>query len=70
MLVLSRKIDERILLICPGLSRPIEVQFRGDDPGWPRPDAPTRRIRIAIDAPETCTIIRSELATPDQLGDA
>jgi carbon storage regulator len=53
MLVLSRKIDEKILLKIPGIQENIEISVVRID---------KNKVRLGINANEKVTILREELA--------
>ena len=59
MLVLSRKVDERIVITVPPSDKPTQiiitaVEFRGD------------KVRIGIDAPSDVLVLRDELEPREQ----
>lgn len=56
MLVLSRRRDEKILVQVPGVVEPIEVTVVQID---------ASRVRLGFNAPESVTILRSELTRKD-----
>jgi carbon storage regulator CsrA len=56
MLVLSRRRDEKILVKVPGVEGEIEVTVVQID---------ASRVRLGFNAPESVTILRSELTRKD-----
>ena len=61
MLVLARKVHERLLIFVPGRERPVVVEVTGIER---RANAKKDVAKIGVDAEPDIRILRSELVAP------